>query len=140
MLRITVDNKPRVLTFRLEGRLAGPWLRVLEECWQSNLAHPNKPILCVDLTGVTFIDPAGKDCLAILHREGAAFIAADCQTKAIVDEITRVALPDSGPPDRQRRTPPEADMSDNQRTAWDRDTRIENFAAELTRAVYPIVL
>jgi hypothetical protein len=31
-------------------------------------------------------------------------------------------------------------MSDNHRTACDRDTRIENFAAELTRAVYPIVL
>jgi hypothetical protein len=31
-------------------------------------------------------------------------------------------------------------MIDNPRTAWDRDTRIENFAAELTRAVYPLVL
>jgi hypothetical protein len=31
-------------------------------------------------------------------------------------------------------------MSDNHHTAWDRDTRIENFAAELTRAVYPLVL
>ena len=31
-------------------------------------------------------------------------------------------------------------MSDYHRTAWDRDTRIENFAAELTLAVYPLVL
>ena len=31
-------------------------------------------------------------------------------------------------------------MSDNYRIASDRDTRIENFAAELTRAVYPLVL
>ena len=31
-------------------------------------------------------------------------------------------------------------MSDNQRTARDRDTRFENFAAELTSAVYPLVL
>ena len=31
-------------------------------------------------------------------------------------------------------------MSDNPRTACDRATRIENFAAELTRAVYPLVL
>ena len=31
-------------------------------------------------------------------------------------------------------------MSDDHRTAWDRDTRLEDFAAELTRAVYPLVL
>ena len=31
-------------------------------------------------------------------------------------------------------------MSDNHRTACDRDRRIENFAAELTCAVYPLVL
>jgi hypothetical protein len=31
-------------------------------------------------------------------------------------------------------------MSDNHRTDCDQDTRIENFAAELTRAVYPVVL
>jgi hypothetical protein len=51
MLRITVDDKPGALTFHLEGRLAGPWVRVLEECWQSALARQRKPILCVDLTG-----------------------------------------------------------------------------------------
>ena len=35
MLRITMHEKPRALTFQLEGRLAGPWLqgagRVLAE-------------------------------------------------------------------------------------------------------------
>ena len=31
-------------------------------------------------------------------------------------------------------------MSDNHRTACDRDIRLENFAAELTSAVYPLVL
>ncbi len=39
MLRITVHNKPQVITFQLEGRLAGPWLRELEECWKSTLAQ-----------------------------------------------------------------------------------------------------
>ena len=32
MLRITVHHNPRALTFQLEGRLAGPWVRVLQEC------------------------------------------------------------------------------------------------------------
>jgi hypothetical protein len=98
MLRITVHDKPRVLTFQLEGRLAGPWLRELEECWQSTLARQGKPVLRVDLTGVTFIDAAGKVCLAAVHRQGAEFLAADCLTKAVVDEITQAALPDCGRP------------------------------------------
>src|SRR5262249_31241416 len=98
MLRITVHDRPRALTFQLEGRLAGPWLRELEECWQSTLAHQGKPILCVDLTGVTFIDAAARDSLAAMHRQGAEFLATDCLTKAIVDEITQGALPDCGRP------------------------------------------
>jgi hypothetical protein len=31
-------------------------------------------------------------------------------------------------------------MSDNHSVAWDQDTRLENFAAELTIAVYPLML
>ena len=88
MLRITVHDKPPVLTFQLEGELAGPWVPVLEECWQRALVSQPEPILGVDLTGVTFIDEAGKACLAALHRQGAEFVAADCLTKAIVAEIT----------------------------------------------------
>ena len=88
MLRITVLDNPRDLTFQLEGRLTGPWLRELEECWQSTLARRHRPSRRVDLTGVTFIDAAGKACLAALHDQGAEFVAADCLTKAVVAEIT----------------------------------------------------
>jgi len=98
MLRITVHDKPRNLTFQLEGRLAGPWLRELEECWQSTLARQGKPSLCVDLTGVTYIDAAGQACLAALYRQGAEFVAADCLTRAVVTEITQAPLPDGGQP------------------------------------------
>lgn len=98
MLRITVHNKPQALTFQLEGRLAGPWLRELEECWQSTLAHERKPTLRVDLTGLTSLDDAGKACLAAMHRQGAEFIAADCLTKAIVAEITQASLPEGSEP------------------------------------------
>jgi ABC-type transporter Mla MlaB component len=92
MLRITVHAKPRSFTFQLEGSLAGPWVRELEECWQSTLARQRKPTLRVDLTGVTDIDAAGTACLAAMHRQGAEFIAADCLTKGIVAEITNGAI------------------------------------------------
>ena len=98
MLRITVHNKPPVLTFQLEGELAGPWVREVEECWQRALASQPEPILRVDLTGVTFIEEAGKACLAALHRQGADFLAPDCLTKAVVDEIATAPVPGPDPP------------------------------------------
>jgi ABC-type transporter Mla MlaB component len=101
MLRITVHDHSQSLTFQLEGRLARPWLRELEECWQSTLAGRRRPILCVDLTGVTSIDAAGRACLAAMHRQGAEFIAPDCLTKAVVAEITRT--PARGPGSRRGR-------------------------------------
>ena len=94
MLRITVHDEQGSLTFQLEGRLAGPWVRVLEECWPGALARQRKPILRVDLTGVTAIDAGGRAHLAAMHREGAELVAADCLTKAVVAEI--ICSPASG--------------------------------------------
>ena len=92
MLRITIHDKPGALTFQLEGRLAGPWVRVLQECWQDAGARHRERPLYVDLTEVTAIDAAGRVCLSSLHRQGVEFIASDCLTKSIVDEVSR------GPP------------------------------------------
>jgi ABC-type transporter Mla MlaB component len=96
MLRITIHDAPRVLTFQLEGAVAGPWLTELERCWQDTLPRRCEPILRIDLTGVTCIDAAGQACLTDLHRRGADFIAADCLTKAVVAEITKGPAGDCG--------------------------------------------
>ena len=96
MLRITVHQNLESLTFQLEGMLAGAWVKVVEECRQRALAGCRRPDVRFDLTGVTFIDNAGKAYLAALHRKGAEFIAADCLTKAIVAELTQMPLPDGG--------------------------------------------
>ncbi len=87
MLRITVHDQPQALTFQLEGSLSQPWLRELEACWQGTLKHRRHRALRVDLTGVTFIDAAGKVCLTAMDRQGAEFVAPDCLTRAIVDEV-----------------------------------------------------
>ncbi len=104
MLRITVHDNPAALTFQLEGSLAGLWVRELEKCWQDALARRREPILRVDLTGATFIDAAGQACLVAMHRQGAEFIAPDCLTKAVVDEITQTAVRDDGHPKRKAKT------------------------------------
>ena len=71
MLRITIHNDPATRTFQLEGKLAGPWVQELERCWQDTLATPGPPAIRFDLTGVTFIDAAGKEFLAARYVEGA---------------------------------------------------------------------
>jgi len=87
MLRITTVENPKVLTFQLEGRLEGEWVTLLINCWQCKLARLGRRQLCVDLQGLTFIDADGKALLTQMHKEGAAFIATDPMTKAIVAEI-----------------------------------------------------
>jgi len=85
MLRITtrIDNALAIL--ELEGRIAGPWVQELRDCWQRTTSA-DRPIHVV-LKQVTFIDGAGKQLLAEMHRQGAMLTAEGCMTKAIVDEI-----------------------------------------------------
>jgi anti-anti-sigma regulatory factor len=94
MLRITVIDKPESLTFQLEGRLAGTWLREVELCRQQTLADNQRTDIWFDLTGVTFIDEAGKAYLAAMHCLGAEFIATDCLTRAVVAETTETPISD----------------------------------------------
>ncbi|HMO84151.1 MAG TPA: hypothetical protein PKC18_04435 [Lacipirellulaceae bacterium] len=93
MLRVTVQRRPRSTTFRLEGRLIGPWLEELDACWGQTLSHEKSPTVVIDLTGVTFVDKDGKAWLSAKGKAGAKFITADCLTKAIVQEITEDSLP-----------------------------------------------
>ena len=89
MLRITTQDNPRVLTLRVEGRLIGPWAAELEKCWQDSLASPGGTRLRVDLTGVTFVDAAGKAVIAAMHEQGAQLIANDCMIAGLVEEIAK---------------------------------------------------
>jgi anti-anti-sigma regulatory factor len=88
MFRVTVHDDPGCVTFQVEGRLTGPWVRELHDCWQNTLAGRLRPVVCVDLAGVTFVDAAGKALLAQLHRAGAQLRASGVQMRAVVAEMT----------------------------------------------------
>ena len=87
MLRITTNTCPKALTLRLEGRLEGPWIAVLAQCWSDALLNLNRRRLRIDLNGVTFVDADGKARLAEMYAQAAEFLAGDLETKAIVAEI-----------------------------------------------------
>jgi hypothetical protein len=93
MLRITVHDNPESPTFQLEGRLAGPLVCVLEECWARTMAERRSGAARFDLTAVTFIDAQGKDFLAARHRQGAELVVAGCLMKAVVAEIAHATGP-----------------------------------------------
>jgi outer membrane protein len=89
MLRITTEKRRGKTVLNVEGRLAGPWVGALEQCWRELRAASPQEKFHVDLCGVSFIDAAGKVLLKEIHRQGGALIAEGCLNQAIVQEIVR---------------------------------------------------
>ena len=85
MLKITTDIDGKRANLELEGRLAGPWVQELQDCWQ-RVRNDDRQINVV-LKQVTFIDGAGRQLLTEMHRQGAVLAAEGCMTKAIVEAI-----------------------------------------------------
>src|SRR6202795_3478115 len=84
MLRITTEKKRGKTVLSVEGRLAGPWVEALEQCWRTRAPEEK---FSVDLCGVSFIDAAGKALLKEIHEQGGKLIAEGCLNQAIVEEI-----------------------------------------------------
>ena len=87
MLRITQDNTDSALVLRLEGRLQGPWVDELRDCFRrAREASPRKAIR-IELMDVRFVDGPGKTLLTTIHNAGVEILAEGCLMKAIREEI-----------------------------------------------------
>src|SRR6476660_1469235 len=87
MLRITSDKKRGKVVLTVEGKIAGPWVGTLEQCWRELRAASPDEKFSLNLCAVSFIDPAGKTLLKEIHRQGGHLIAEGCPNQAIVREI-----------------------------------------------------
>jgi ABC-type transporter Mla MlaB component len=87
MLRITTQNEDATLVLRLEGRLHGPWVDELRNCWQRARESIGNAAIRIELVDVGFVDAAGKALLAEMHGAGDELLAQGCLAKAIRDEI-----------------------------------------------------
>jgi anti-anti-sigma regulatory factor len=83
-MKITSQKKAKTTVISVAGKLVGPWVQELEQCWRSAASSTVR----VDLTGVTFIDEAGEELLRTMYRERVELQAAGCFIAGIVDEIT----------------------------------------------------
>jgi anti-anti-sigma regulatory factor len=87
MLKITTIDYGERTVFELEGKLAGPWVEEMKECWRK-AGEAGRPV-GVLLKQVSFIDSAGKTLLAEMCRSGAEIEGAGCMTSVTVEEIKR---------------------------------------------------
>jgi outer membrane protein len=87
MLRITTEKKRGKTIVSVEGRLAGPSVATLEQCWREIRASSPQEKFHVNLCAVSFIDAPGKVLLKEIHRQGGQLIAEGCLNQAIVNEI-----------------------------------------------------
>jgi ABC-type transporter Mla MlaB component len=71
----------------VEGTLSGVWVDELEKCWLDTKSSLNGEQVRVDLSGVGYIDDAGRRLLAQIIRDGAELQATGVMTKGIIEEI-----------------------------------------------------
>jgi anti-anti-sigma regulatory factor len=89
MLKITLHDSSRELRFRLEGKLTGPWVRELHQCWQTAASTTQGRCTVVDLRDVDFVDGEGQTLLAEMHQRGVELQANTPLICSILEEICR---------------------------------------------------
>jgi anti-anti-sigma regulatory factor len=87
MMKIQVNEEGEQVILQIEGRLAGPFVAALEDCWRSTRASTADRRICVDLKNVTCIDRAARKLLQAMHGSGVQFLRAGMAIQDIVEEI-----------------------------------------------------
>ena len=87
MLRISVLQESGHTRFKLEGKLAHEWVQEAQVAWTAQASLNGKGEVTVDLFGVSFVDDAGWQLLAQMHRAGAKLVGSGPMTSALIEEI-----------------------------------------------------
>ena len=87
MLKITLHDSAQEFRLTLEGRLSGPWVAELEQCWHtaSSTTAGRKTIL--DLGEVDFVCPEAEPLLFRMHQQGVEFLAVTPVICAVLHDI-----------------------------------------------------
>jgi len=88
MFRVTIRKEESTEIWELEGKLSGEWVSELNRVWKGRSPQADLSTE-VNLKAVSYIDPAGKQLLADMHREGAEIKGCGCMVRAFVEEIMR---------------------------------------------------
>jgi len=90
-LKITIHDEPNArLKLKLEGQVAGPWVRELYRTWQSLTPVLESRKLVIDLCGVMHMDSDARNLLAEIYKKsGPDFLANTPITRYFADEARR---------------------------------------------------
>lgn len=89
MLRITLHDSARELRIKLEGKLSGPWVEELRQCWGTASSTTAGRATSLDLSDVDFVDGEGQSLLSEMHNQGVRLNAATPLMQALMDGIVR---------------------------------------------------
>ncbi len=71
---------------KLEGKLSGPWVDELQNCWKEAVAEgPHRKAIKIDMRGVSYVDPAGQNLLRLMEREGASLVECSDFIRQVLD-------------------------------------------------------
>jgi len=87
MMKVQTKDLDGSLVLQVEGRLAGPFVTELEDCWHAVRAcHPDRQI-ALDVKYVTCVDRAGRRLLQLMHGQCVRFLGAGLATQDILEQI-----------------------------------------------------
>jgi hypothetical protein len=86
MLRITIQPTWDGTTFKLDGKVVGPWVQNLERLWQHARENALHRTVRVDLTSVLLVDRDGKRVLKWMHEDGVELMGKDSFTKSVIED------------------------------------------------------
>ncbi len=87
MLKITTEPGTDGIRLKLEGDLAGTGVQVLEDFWLTTRPSFAGRAVCLDLSGLSRVDDAGRYLLALIRRTGARMVFTGVEMKELVDSI-----------------------------------------------------
>jgi anti-anti-sigma regulatory factor len=117
MLKITLHDYQASLLFVLEGRLCGPWVGELRQCWQTAASTLHSRTATVDLKEVDFVDSEGQALLAEMQKAGVRLRAGSPLIRALLPREYAIRGEQSGcatveeKPTRRRHACPHSDVT-----------------------------
>jgi hypothetical protein len=88
MLRITVVQNSDAMTFKLIGRVAGPWSAELYGLWEEAAPLLDRRKMVLDLRATTYADAGGVRVLKAIYSQTRANVIVGARwTRYLADEV-----------------------------------------------------